>query len=452
MLNGVLATPHNDRAVFDDLCETLRRGNAIGFAGAGLSARAGFADWNGFLERLWKLSPERADARRRSVADPDDLPWKAEQIRMRIEQRDYEGVLKRYFRKPRREDPGVQAFARLPLRHVFTTNYDDSLERAMRRAKPPRDWGRRAWKPEIIDWSDRERVSRLMGSFPDGRAVQRCLIHLHGRWNRPSGIVLTERDYRERYVRSDETQKQLFAVFAMQPALFVGFSLRDLDVMAVFREVNAVHGGARHYAVLPADPCRQDLEDLRDRYRAKYGVHTLFYLPGDPRPDDRHPNFVTLMEELANRSASRGRAPRRKTRGESFSGKRWTQTPQFRTGRGKRDPEDPQKGRFGGLSKRNGLELKATVSADDEAKDWFKIELAVTPTTARRRFTGTVGFWVHDSFSREYYTVRVHDRTARLHLYSYGAFTVGAVADGGRTPLELDLARLRSAPLEFRLS
>jgi len=38
----------------------------------------------------------------------------------------------------------------------------------------------------------------------------------------------------------------------------------------------------------------------------------------------------------------------------------------------------------------------------------------------------------------------------RCELLAYGAFTVGAVADRGKTTLELDLALVESFPEEFR--
>lgn len=63
---------------------------------------------------------------------------------------------------------------------------------------------------------------------------------------------------------------------------------------------------------------------------------------------------------------------------------------------------------------------------------------------------GRVKFHLHSSFDPAVETVAVEDGQATLTLHAYGAFTVGAETDGGRTHLELDLAALPQAPKYFR--
>ena len=63
--------------------------------------------------------------------------------------------------------------------------------------------------------------------------------------------------------------------------------------------------------------------------------------------------------------------------------------------------------------------------------------------------TGEVAFFYHPTFQVPYERIRVSDGVARVRLYAYGAFTVGALAEDG-TELELDLASLESAPRAFR--
>ncbi|MFD2181951.1 FRG domain-containing protein [Rhodoplanes azumiensis] len=113
------------------------------------------------------------------------------------------------------------------------------------------------------------------------------------------------------------------------------------------------------------------------------------------------------------------------------------------------DPNDPNKGRFGGVPARDGLVLTARVK-EIEA-DWYSIALAVAAAPrARTPLTGTVTFHLHDTFARPERPVRVRDGRATLEVCSYGAFTVGVVAGPGGTRLELDLADLDTAPLPFR--
>jgi hypothetical protein len=109
------------------------------------------------------------------------------------------------------------------------------------------------------------------------------------------------------------------------------------------------------------------------------------------------------------------------------------------------DPEDPQKGRWGGRSKRGVWDLTGVVS--ELTSDWFSVELTVR-STASPPPVGTVEFHLHDSFNPDVERVPLRFGAAGLKLNAYGAFTVGALLDDGTT-LELDLTTLASAPAVF---
>ena len=111
------------------------------------------------------------------------------------------------------------------------------------------------------------------------------------------------------------------------------------------------------------------------------------------------------------------------------------------------DPEDPQKGQWGGLAERNGRLLTATVEA--LSQDWFGITLEIRRLTGPP-LEGTVEFHLHPTFTRHIEQVTVKDGKATLPLSAWGAFTVGALADKGRTRLELDLSQNPSFPQTFR--
>lgn len=111
------------------------------------------------------------------------------------------------------------------------------------------------------------------------------------------------------------------------------------------------------------------------------------------------------------------------------------------------DAEDPQKGRWGGESSRPGRELAASVRS--VSHDYFEVTLEVR-ATGTETLTGDVEFHLHPTFRKPIQTVKATDNRARLKLLCYGAFTVGAVADDGRTTLELDLATDTRFPELFR--
>jgi cellulose biosynthesis protein BcsQ len=111
------------------------------------------------------------------------------------------------------------------------------------------------------------------------------------------------------------------------------------------------------------------------------------------------------------------------------------------------DPEDPQKGQWGGLTQRNGRTLTATVR--QLSRDWFEIELEVVGTPLRP-LSGTVDMHLHPTCVPPVQTVEARDGRARLLIRAWGAFTVGVSADAGATLLELDLAQVPDAPALFR--
>jgi hypothetical protein len=112
---------------------------------------------------------------------------------------------------------------------------------------------------------------------------------------------------------------------------------------------------------------------------------------------------------------------------------------------------DPNKGRFGGSASANGRVLSAKVEPVPFSTDLFRVRMTVEAEEgAAQPLEGEVQFHLHPTFRDPAPTVPVENGRAVLEVLAYGAFTVGAVCDGGRTQLELDLAELPDAPAVFR--
>jgi hypothetical protein len=91
------------------------------------------------------------------------------------------------------------------------------------------------------------------------------------------------------------------------------------------------------------------------------------------------------------------------------------------------------------------------VKEDEDVAGMYEVRVEVVAQGGARPLTGTVTFYLHDTFDQPVQRVKVNKNgVARLVVYAYGAFTVGAVADGGKTLLELDLAEDEGFPEEFR--
>jgi hypothetical protein len=115
-------------------------------------------------------------------------------------------------------------------------------------------------------------------------------------------------------------------------------------------------------------------------------------------------------------------------------------------------PDDPWKNVFGGKSvdKARGRLVSANVEPLKFFPGWYSLELRVESMRGAPPLEGEVRFFLHDSFPNNKPWVRAADGIATLHLKTWGAFTVGVLAEGGATRLELDLANLSTAPTDFR--
>jgi hypothetical protein len=114
--------------------------------------------------------------------------------------------------------------------------------------------------------------------------------------------------------------------------------------------------------------------------------------------------------------------------------------------------DDPWKGLFGGKSINNDRQLQADVKSIPGSSDLYAIRLTVKSLHPETNpLQGVVQFFLHPTFRNDKPVVTVGPNgVAELNLKAWGAFTAGAIADDGKTKLELDLSELENAPEEFR--
>lgn len=112
---------------------------------------------------------------------------------------------------------------------------------------------------------------------------------------------------------------------------------------------------------------------------------------------------------------------------------------------------DPNKGKFGGAPKANGRVLEATITpAAGPNSAACNVLLRVRSTDPAKPLTGDVTFHLHPTFGRwARYVVPSKGGIAGDSITSWGVFTVGAVADGGSTKLELNLANVDGGTPKF---
>lgn len=456
-----------DRRLFSKLAKLDPAGTIL-LVGAGPSAMLKsprYPTWTELVDGLERLAPAHTREALPELLKNDYL-WRMEHYRQAMPRAKYTAFLRSKFKPCLRASELHHFLVELGFKHYFTTNYDDALEQAFVE--------RRRGRPEHLSWDTPEAVANFLSGFDTGNARHPKVVHLHGVYTDLEQIVLTDRDYARQYMTSDRLVRSLFSVFAMNRVLFLGFSLTDPELTWLLRTVNAVIGfeRPRHHALLSVpDGVRADqLEPLRDRHEKRFGVRPIFY---HPDPQSGHGILCALLEgfgDFGARAAERIRGEKRETlrlplkttatrvapRRPAVAGgtrlppsvRRAIKRVLYDTRPAKND--DPRKGRFGRKHRQNGLELRARVALDSPG--WYRIDLTVaSEIEADPPRGGEVVFYYHNTFDPPYERVSLNQLgEAKTTLYAYGAFTVGVVADKGKTALELDLSLLKSAPLAFR--
>lgn len=115
------------------------------------------------------------------------------------------------------------------------------------------------------------------------------------------------------------------------------------------------------------------------------------------------------------------------------------------------DPADPNKNQFGGKAQANGRELTALIRPIAGPKSSrCSVRIRVASTDPANPLMGKVMFYLHPTFGDwSSYEVDVENGVAEDEIVSYGAFTIGAVADEGQTRLELDLMHVPGGTKQF---
>ena len=151
--------------------------------------------------------------------------------------------------------PSHHALTSLPIKRVFTTNYDELIETA------------------YYAKGIQIRVSSSTRDFMDHRAMQDShhRIKLHGTIAHPDTIVLTRSNYAKSRQERTEMFRYLTDQFEYASFLFVGFSLLDPNFNILFDEAHYARGGKNPVSYLVQG--RKD--QLREAYLSSLGINTI---------------------------------------------------------------------------------------------------------------------------------------------------------------------------------
>jgi len=195
-----------------ELVNQLQRGNVVLFVGAGLSIGAGMPGWAELI------SPLAA----RIGYEGDNLLKAAQYYENRKGRHALISHLQKQFNILEIEPTeNHNLIVQLPVKIVFTTNFDNLLERAYRKAG--------------------KTIQLVVGqsSLPYWDESKVNLVKLHGTFDRPASIIITEHDFNTIYGSNSLIMQHLGALLATKMFLFIGYSFNDPDLNQIYDQLSS---------------------------------------------------------------------------------------------------------------------------------------------------------------------------------------------------------------------
>lgn len=212
-----------------DFLGEIIQGNAAIFVGAGLSVPAGYVDWRNLLRPLAKDLDLNIDLESDLVAVAQFHVTHSGDNRHKLH-----AALLDALSKDAKPTKNHELLAQLPIRTVWTTNYDKLIENTFRE------------RGKTVD------VKSAVPQLATSRANRDATIYkMHGDIDRPDEAIVTKDDY-EKYGREFEPfVTALAGDLVNKTFLFLGFSFTDPNLEHVLSQIrlNFKKNQRHHYAI-----------------------------------------------------------------------------------------------------------------------------------------------------------------------------------------------------------
>jgi len=230
----------------------VRNRRCVLFAGAGLSAGAGFPSWvqlvQGVAQAARQQVPDLKTAGLDALVAKGELPEVAAYLRGTMGVDAFHAALSARLQQQDVAPSALhQLIARFQFRAIVTTNFDPLIERASGGLLP------------VATQVDAKDLARYLAEDTP------FVFKVHGDIARPETIILTSDEFARAMVDNKVLKSAFNALLLTSPLLFVGYSHSDKDFDLFLRENVQVfgHEGARRYALMQAlderDTILQDL-------------------------------------------------------------------------------------------------------------------------------------------------------------------------------------------------
>lgn len=238
-----------------EFAEAVEDASASIFIGAGVSKGAGYPTWSELLADI-------ATELQLPIGKVDDLAalaqWSnteeggASKVR---------SVIKREIGQNLPVPESLKTLARLPIRHVWTTNYDRLIERSYEMLERPY---------EVISDGEDLAIRGLPGAAR--------IYKMHGTVERLSDLVISTDDYELYRNKRAAFLPLLEAHLATTSMLFVGLSFSDPNLRHVLGAIRARFHKAppEHYAIVKRPQKNEFKEDQEEEYKFRLRQHELW--------------------------------------------------------------------------------------------------------------------------------------------------------------------------------
>ena len=287
------------------LLDLINSGNAWVFIGSGVSVDAGLPSWANLVTlTLDRLAPDdrevvKEDIRFQKGQESNDFAQCFQRMQDIVDQAVVIDVVRRIILE-KTGKPGdlTKLLADWPAAGYLTTNYDDLIESALEINKSL------GWIPVGNQPSEIRKVS---GDVTD------IVWHIHGSARLPdvaSRLIIGSGAYDDLYLDNSRLQQQLRSFLTQRRLVFVGFGLRDPEIMRLLKLAGRYTTPERPlYAFLGSRDFDQDegeFQELRDHYNIEVQKYRIV--------EDTHRDLRDLLgiysSMIVRRSANYGQRPK----------------------------------------------------------------------------------------------------------------------------------------------
>jgi LPXTG-motif cell wall-anchored protein len=286
MAVGMVEPPLPQLVPPHDLVADCLAGECVVYVGAGLSAAAGYPAWFNLVSEILEWAIEKDYVERefgeslRAALHEGNADLVADSVVGRLhgrEDRLHRHLSDLYLDSERPLAAAHRLLRDLPFCAALTTNFDELLERAFERERPP------VFTPEDTDKLLEALASRTF-----------FLLKLYGSLRSPATLLLSPAQYQEAIAGNRAFVQAMESLFFSRTILFVGASLAGIEAYLgglAFRGI----ARRRHYALVGVTGnAWQAQADLLDR---RYGIQVLPYRISTPS----HPEAIDFLSGLRER-------------------------------------------------------------------------------------------------------------------------------------------------------